>query len=108
LKFNDPILVETFVNFILPGICTFFKTTRIFIMKISQAIREIIVPTAKAHPLPQLLEALDRHLANCKKKSNSPSTVKNGFCAVVAVIFEELTSYACMSSSGVLFGICAL
>ena len=42
----------------------------------TQEIREIIVPTAKAHPLPRLLEALDRHLANCKKKSSNAATVQ--------------------------------
>ena len=36
----------------------------------TQAVREIIVPSAKAHPLPELLEALDRHLGNCKKKTS--------------------------------------
>lgn len=35
----------------------------------TQEIREIIVPTAKAHPLPDLLHALDQHLAQCKTKT---------------------------------------
>ena len=29
----------------------------------------MIVPTARAHPLPALMAALDNHLAGCKKKS---------------------------------------
>ena len=31
----------------------------------NQTVRELIVPTAKAHPLPELLAALDAHLDRC-------------------------------------------
>mmetsp|Transcript_6997 Transcript_6997/g.12992 ORF Transcript_6997/g.12992 Transcript_6997/m.12992 type:complete len:379 (-) Transcript_6997:90-1226(-) len=37
----------------------------------TQAVREVIVPTAKAHPLPDLLQALDQHLKACKKKTSA-------------------------------------
>lgn len=35
----------------------------------TQALREEIVPAAKHHPLPELMQALDDHVAECKQRS---------------------------------------
>ena len=37
----------------------------------NQTVRELIVPTATAYPLPKLIDALDNHLQHCKQKNKS-------------------------------------
>eukprot|EP00620_Florenciella_sp_RCC1587_P017374 CAMPEP_0182575534 /NCGR_PEP_ID=MMETSP1324-20130603/30543_1 /TAXON_ID=236786 /ORGANISM="Florenciella sp., Strain RCC1587" /LENGTH=432 /DNA_ID=CAMNT_0024791115 /DNA_START=73 /DNA_END=1368 /DNA_ORIENTATION=+ len=37
----------------------------------NQHVREVIVPTATAYPFEQIMGALDNHLSNCNKKSNT-------------------------------------
>lgn len=50
-----------------------------------QETREVIVPSAKAHPIEQLLEALDMHLSRCKVRLDGAVTVVCCFVVVVVV-----------------------